>query len=289
MLTAAAHRCRRLTSLVLLLAVLLVALFTASQCLNSPAYLEDKNKYLRFTLHCGPSLHLLRHPVETVNLGVMEGYQRPRRDSWGMFMAVDFDDEDSCDSGSGSGVKMSVRDAWQQITSTLGRHHYGVIPMHKRSKVKECLIKWRNPNPSVSIKHISNAINVEFNGDALESSCYVDGFRIVQNCRGEIFAEFCLVFAYGSRSFLNWKSYTEFREYLEILSDVHKVQPVFPKTLARWNELRNEMKWGRCLSVPYLIKKSIMLSLVAQSSFLESPTPALLFEFVQHKKGGAAP
>jgi hypothetical protein len=97
------------------------------------------------------------------------------------------------------------------------------------------------------------------------------------------------VFAYGSRSFLNWKSYTEFREYLEILSDVHKVQPVFPKTLARWNELRNEMKWGRCLSVPYLIKKSIMLSLVAQSSFLESPTPALLFEFVQHKKGGAAP
>lgn len=197
-------------------------------------------------------------------------------------MSDEFDDNDDNSPDSGTG-RMSVRDAWQLITSKIGRHHYGVIPMSKRSKVKDCLMRWRNPNPSVSVKHISNALN-EFNAASLESSCFVDGFRIVQNCRGEIFAEYCLIFAYGSRSFMNWKSYTEFYEYIEIVKDVHSVQPIFPKTLSRWEELQKEMKWGRSLSVPYLIKKSILLSLVTQSSFLESPTPALLFEFVQHKK-----
>lgn len=211
-----------------------------------------------------------------------ESYHRQRRESWGMFMSEEDDDGDD-DAQDGS-TRMSVRDAWQLITSNLGRHNYGVIP-HKRSKVKQCLIKWRNPNPSVSVKHISNALSAEFSGhNALESSCFVDGFRIVQSFSGEVFAEFCLIFAYGSRSFLNWKSYSEFSEYLKILRDVHSVQPVFPQTLGHWEELQKQKKWSRCLSVPYLIKKSILLSLVAQSSFLECPTPALLLEFVQHKE-----
>lgn len=199
------------------------------------------------------------------------------------------DDEVNDESDNESATKMSVRDAWQLITSNIGRHHYGDIPMYKRNKIKKCLIKWRNPNPSISVKHISNAITPEFNGDAMESSCFIDGFRIVQNYCGDIFAEYCLIFAYGSRSFLNWKSYTEFHEYIKILKDVHSVQPVFSQTLARWEAVEKEKKWGRCLSVPYLIQKSILLSLVAQSSFLESPTPALLFEFVQHQKNSAIP
>ena len=96
--------------------------------------------------------------------------------------------------------------------------------------------------------------------------------------------EYCLIFAYGSRSFLNWKSYTEFNEYLRIVKEVNSVQPLFPQTLSLWQQLQVERKWGRCLSVPYLIKKSVLLSHVAQASFLESPTPALLFEFVQHQR-----
>lgn len=158
-----------------------------------------------------------------------------------MYMS-DEDDDPHNDDRSGGGARMTVRDAWQKITSNLGRHNYEMLPVHKRSKVKQTLLKWRNPQPSVSIKHISNALSVEFNSDYLESSCFVDGFRIVQNYTGDIYAgeyrntvtlflhhpnyilwaEYCLIFAYGSRSFLNWKSYTEFNEYLKIVKDVHR-------------------------------------------------------------------
>jgi len=184
--------------------------------------------------------------------------------------------------------KMTVRDAWQLITSNLGRHNYGVTPAHERSEVQHVIFTWHNPNPSVSIKHIANTVTSEddshFNCDVLESSCYVDGFRIVQNRSGEIFAEFCLVFAYGSRSFLNWKSYTEFNEYIKILKELHSKKPLFPQTLECWEALQAMKRWTRCLSVSYLIEKSSLLSRVAESSFLESPTPALLLEFVQHEQ-----
>ena len=127
-----------------------------------------------------------------------------------MFMSMSDEEEDDETNDTGDKTeyaRMSVRDAWQLITSKLGRHNYGVIPVHKRSKVKQVLLKWRNPQPSVSVKHISNAISssTEFNSNALESSCYVDGFRIVQNHSGAIYAGkrwFCRVWSLKYHRFL---------------------------------------------------------------------------------------
>ena len=216
--------------------------------------------------------------ISDIGVHHMDTPRRPRGDSWAIHY---FSDEEDDSNSHNKKDKLTVRDAWQLITSNIGRRLYGVLPQQKRIEVKQILLKWRNPNPSVSVKHISNRVSMELGSDALESSCFVDGFRIVQNVHGDIFAEFCLIFAYGSRSFLNWKSYTEFNDYLKILKEIHNRQPIFPQTMSRWEELQVKMKWQRCLSVPYLIKKSILLSHVAQASFLESPTPAILFEFVQ--------
>jgi hypothetical protein len=190
---------------------------------------------------------------------------------WGMFVTPN--DEDRA---------AQVRNAWLTMTETPS-YSYGTSTHTKKHSTSQVLFSWRNPSPSVSIKHLSNNGNIP--SESMELSCYIDGFRIVQYSNGEIKAEFCLSFSYGSMSYLSWKSYTEFKEYCQTIHLIHhNIKPMFPNTLQDWEALRSRKKWYRCLSVPYLKEKSILIGRVVQSSLLESPTPGLLLEFLRHSK-----
>lgn len=191
---------------------------------------------------------------------------------WGMFVAPNIEDR-----------AIQVRNAWLSVTETPSYSLGASIHSRKRATL-QVLFTWRNPNPSVSIKYLSNDGNLpEVPSESMELSCYIDGFRIVQYTNGEIKAEFCIAFSYGSMSYLCWKSYTEFAEYYKTLHLIHhKIKPMFPNTLRDWDALQSRKKWYRCLSVPYLKEKSILIGRVVQSSLLESPTPGLLLEFLQH-------
>ena len=159
---------------------------------------------------------------------------------------------------------------------------YG-LSSHKKKLIK-VLYQWRNPSPSISIRHVANddALFSDIPGDTLEISCYMDGFRLVQYT-GEIKAEFCLMFCYGSRSYMSWKSYSEYREYYRAIHHIHtQIKPLFTQTIKDWADLQTRKKWFRCLSPHYLVEKCIYLGRFVQSSLLECPTPGLLLEFVQH-------
>lgn len=175
-----------------------------------------------------------------------------------------------------------IRNAWIALTENSSYDEYALST--RKKKVINVLYRWRNPSPSISVRHIgsSDESNGSFSGDSLEMSCLIDGFRIVQY-PSEIKAEFCIVFCYGSRSYNIWRSYTQFREYYNTIYDIHwRVKPIFGQTLQDWADVQTRKKWFRCLSYRYLVEKSILLGRFMQSSLLESPTPGLLLEFVQH-------
>jgi hypothetical protein len=224
--------------------------------------------------------------METRRLGEGEGLfenpseseERPRKYSygsgWGMFVPTNFGDR-----------SIQVRNAWLSVTET-SSYSFGISNYSARPLVSTILFQWRNPNPSISIKYLSNDGNLpDVPSESMELSCYVDGFRISQYSNGEIKAEFCLAFSYGSRSYLSWKSYSEFKEYYKTIHLIHhQIKPIFPNTIRDWETLQSRKKWFRCLSISYLKEKSIHLGRVVQSSLLECPTPGLLLEFVQYKK-----
>jgi hypothetical protein len=174
-----------------------------------------------------------------------------------------------------------IRQAWLAITEQPS-YSYGTSPHSRHHPTSEVLFAWRDPSPSVSIKHVSDDDGLS---ESIELSCSIDGFRIVQKTNGEIKAEFCIAFAYGSISYLSWKSYTEFAAYYQTIHLIHhQIKPLFPLTIRHWETLQSRKKWFRCLSVRYLIAKSILIGRVVQSSLLESPTPGLLLEFLHHNK-----
>jgi hypothetical protein len=191
--------------------------------------------------------------------------------SWGMFALTNFQDQ-----------AVEVRNAWLALAENPS-YAYGQRRRNNHGPVN-VIYQWSNPSPSVSMKHLSSDGNLpDIPSDSMELSCYVDGFRIAQYLSGEIKAEFCLAFSYGSRSYLSWKSYTEIEQYYKTLYIVHtKIKPIFPKTLREWEDLQARKKWYRGLDVPYLKEKSIYIGRVIQSSLMECPTPGLLLEFLNH-------
>jgi hypothetical protein len=215
--------------------------------------------------------------VEAQNVRLDEE-SRARRYSygsgWGMFVTPNEEN-----------LAAQVRSAWITLTETPS-YSYGASAHTKKHSTSEVLHIWRNPSPSVSIKHLSNDGSLpDVPSDSMELSCFIDGFRIVQYSNGEIKAEFCLYFSYGSLSYYSWKSYTEFAEYYQTIHLIHhNIKPMFSHTLRDWETLQSRKKWYRCLDVPYLKEKSILIGRVVQSSLLESPTPGLLLEFLNHSK-----
>jgi hypothetical protein len=174
-----------------------------------------------------------------------------------------------------------IRNAWISLTENSS---YELALSTRKKKLLNVLYQWRNPSPSISVRHVANSDDNSgtLPGDNLEMSCFIDGFRIVQY-PAEIKAEFCIVFCYGSRSYMIWKSYSQFHEYYKTIYDIHcRIKPIFSQTMVDWADVQARKKWFRCLSYRYLVEKSILLGRFMQSSLLESPTPGLLLEFVQH-------
>ena len=158
---------------------------------------------------------------------------------------------------------------------------YDEIPDHS------ILFKWRNPNPSMTLKHSGSSLekNLEpaVGSFELRVSCFIGGYRTVQLQCGNIRAEFQFIFSYGSKSFSCWKPFTEFRKLHRIISHVHKSNQSFPKTMEEWSGLRCRQKWYRCLSVVYLIEKSVLLGRYMQAMLMECDSPGLMLYFVQSK------
>jgi hypothetical protein len=191
--------------------------------------------------------------------------------------------------GSGWGMfnienrSLQVRQAWLTLTDRPS-YAFGASVHSRHHTTSEILFTWRDPSPSVSIKHVSDDEEAGLS-ESMELSCYLDGFRIVQKTNGELKAEFCVAFSYGSISYMSWKSYTDFAAYYQTIHLIHhQIKPLFPTTIREWETLQSRKKWFRCFSVRYLIEKSILIGRVVQSSLLESPTPGLLLEFLHHKK-----
>ena len=189
---------------------------------------------------------------------------------WGMFDTENLEQR-----------SVDVRNAWISLTENSTFYNLST-PLYQK-KLVSVLYEWRNTSPSMSVRHVANTDNAsDTPANTLEMSCCVDGFRIVQYT-GEIKAEFCLIFCYGSLSYRSYKSYTQFSEYYNTIRDIHCcIKPIFAQTLRDWEDLQTRKKWLRCLSPRYLVEKSIYLGRFMQSSLFECPTPGLLLEFVQH-------
>mmetsp|Transcript_22111 Transcript_22111/g.32210 ORF Transcript_22111/g.32210 Transcript_22111/m.32210 type:complete len:209 (-) Transcript_22111:188-814(-) len=188
---------------------------------------------------------------------------------WGMFVTESFEEK-----------SVNIRNAWLAVT-----HPPSVEPSNNITVV-DVLYRWRNPNPSVSVKYMLSSDDAPLaHGDSMGLSCCVDGFRIVHYSTGEIKAEYCLIFSYGSITYVKWKSYSDFEEYVAGLHFIHhNIKPLFTQTMKDWKDVQTIKKWFRCLSVPYLRRKSIYIGKVIQSSLHECPTPGLLLEFVQFNR-----
>jgi len=163
------------------------------------------------------------------------------------------------------------------------------IRQYEQSKdeVKDDMIlfRWRNPNPSMSLKCSGSNFDVSSIVSShtfeLRISCCIGGYRIVQLPCGNSRAEFQFILSYGSRSFNCWKSFTEFKKLHEIVKYAHISNDNYPESVKEWRILKAKQKWYRCLSVIYLIEKSVFLGRYMQALLMESESPGLLLHFVQ--------
>lgn len=82
---------------------------------------------------------------------------------------------------------------------------------------------------------------------------------------------------------MTYKRFGEFKKLSEILSHIHyNAYPVFTDSLSVWEGIVQKQKWYRCLSVTYLVEKSIYLGKFMQAILLDSPSPGLLLYFVRN-------
>lgn len=170
------------------------------------------------------------------------------------------------------------RDAWTNYSASL-------LAAKSSSSQKavgeemDVLFNYNFPNPSQCFKLSNSECN-----SAMELSCVVSGFRIVQCIStGEISAQFGFAYCYGSRSHFSWRRYSEFRELAEVLqyTSDHFSSKLFQKSLKIWSFIEYKKKLFRDLSVLYLGRKAMLLNKFMESVMFESPNPALLLHFAQ--------
>jgi hypothetical protein len=206
------------------------------------------------------------------------------KDMWGYF----FEDDMAVDGGAPSSSMPrpgEVRDAWMKFISSFlsGSKTQSV----KRTQLVEnkdftVLYRWINDHPSQSFKMSSTDLTL-----AMNLSCCVSGFRICQMVNsGEIKAQFNFIFAYGSRTYSTWKSFSEFKDLAEVVDHVHttRTNPIFRRSLRAWRRVEGNMRWWRSLSVPYLIEKSILLGNFMECLLMDCPSPGILLCFVQSER-----
>ena len=119
-----------------------------------------------------------------------------------------------------------MRDAWCDITNlnfdegVLNLPSASGIDLPEKAETPEdaILFRWRNPNPSVSLKCGSSfdMTNMGSGSFELSISCCIAGYRTVQLRCGSVRAEFQFILSYGSRTFNCWKRFTEFKKLHEV-------------------------------------------------------------------------
>lgn len=168
-----------------------------------------------------------------------------------------------------------VRDAWLQAVR-------GDSPDPSAADSEDSydvLFTWENARPAVANKYLSNGAMDPLAAGMNVSGC-VSGYRIVN--RGIIHAQFCVAFSYGSHTYKCWKRYSDFAELYDVVQYLHTQHtPVFARSLAAWEMLTRHRNVFRCLSVKYLIKKSIYLGKFIEALIFEAPSPGLMLDFIR--------
>ena len=152
------------------------------------------------------------------------------------------------------------------------------------------IVQWVNPNPSMSLTSSKSSTSCPLSssglgGDEMQISGCISGFRINRSKLGTMHAEFHYVFCYGSETFISWKRFGEFEKLHQIIRHFHDGgYRDFSKAVQQWNNIKDKQKSYRCLSVLYLIEKSVYLGRYIQDVLIESEGPGLLLMFARCEK-----
>ena len=232
-------------------------------------------------------------------VGTVEENVNASRDNsgnpWGWFSTESIDEKEQ--------VSRDNRDSWFHNVNAIDRPR---LPGNSAGdKIDEewpkVLFQWKNPNPSISLRCSGSNLNLHGFSSSFDMrlSVAIGGYRTVQSSDGEINAEFQFIFCYGSRTFNSWKRFREFKKLHQIVKYAHKNYFLqndadldeqyfeirrasrFPKSMEAWSILQSRQKWIKCLSVVYLIEKSVFLGRFVQALLLESESPGLLVYFSQ--------
>lgn len=240
------------------------------------------------------SLESIQQVVVTVG-GNSDADRDNSGDPWGWFNTESVDEKEQ--------VSRDVRDSWFNNANSIGRPRLPGNSTQDQNDLEwpRVLFLWKNPNPSMSCRCSSSNLNLHGFSSSFDMrlSVAIGGYRTIQSPDGEINAEFQFIFCYGSRTFNCWKRFREFKKLHQIVKYAHKNYFLhdgveldehrfemhgasrFPKSMEAWDILKSRQKWTKCLSVVYLIEKSVFLGRFMQALLMESESPGLLVYFSQ--------
>lgn len=111
------------------------------------------------------------------------------------------------------------------------------------------------------------------------------GFRIVQDECGEV-SEFKVLLTVNGKDYSAWRRFSDFRRLAVACIEFSKMERKynsisFQNTINAWNEVLNNRPWFyQCLSINYLIEKSLLLENFMKNLFFEVCNVEILMEFV---------
>lgn len=183
-------------------------------------------------------------------------------------------------------VKSDVEFSLLETLSRTGNMH-GNFRMGGVDQNDSIIVQWVNPNPSMSLTSSKSSTHCPsslsgLGGDEMQISGCISGFRIKRSELGMMHAEFHYMFCYGSETYNSWKRFGEFEKLHEIIRHFHDGGYCdFSKSIQQWNNIKEKQKPCRCLSVLYLIEKSVYLGKYVQDLLIESEAPGLLLMFAR--------
>ena len=147
-------------------------------------------------------------------------------------------------------------------------------------KTADCIVsEWENPLPTRASKQF-----IHISEPAITIYISVAGFRVV-NRSGKNRVEFNVLFHDGDILYAASKCFSEFLELYKIISCCHNISPSYGRSVEEWvTYVKSKKKWLRCLDTDYLIEKSNAMGRFLHAVLLESPSPGLLFEFIQNSQ-----
>jgi hypothetical protein len=107
----------------------------------------------------------------------------------------------------------------------------------------------------------------------------VNGYRIVQTPAG-MHAEFRVVLQSNGKKIVRWKRHSDFAE---LAKHIEKL-PKLTATKHAWQAIAFNRRWFRCLSVKYLLWKSMKFDQLLRSLLFECSDPQLLIDFAERRE-----